>query len=127
MIVVAIADGLILTTLFLHGHCILIVQPYAGEYHFVNGLLHLNKTSRIFSRTVYASDCPLVTKRKTTFRGAKSNGSIAIEDGLKQLSVKSHVDSGAPVGYSPLDPKRIFTVVSTKYLISGKVKSGLRW
>ena len=78
--------------------------------------------SRVVPGSVYVRDRPLVMKRHTLIRGQKIDTS-GIGNVNNDLNAEDKVDSGAPKGFSPLNPIKTYSLVSKAYLIDGKVRA----
>ena len=84
--------------------------------------------NRVVPGSVYIRTRPLAQKRHSVIRGTNLRVPPAREgerenNGLGQFNKNSR--GTIPPGYSPLDVKRKYSVGSTHYLISGKVRKTL--
>lgn len=76
--------------------------------------------SRVVPGSVYVRDRPLVRRRSSQLRGQKLSMIVTEDDTHAANKV---VVAGVPKGFSPLDASKTFSLVSTAYLIKGKVGS----
>ena len=73
--------------------------------------------SRVVPGSVYVRDRPLVRKRSSQIRGQRPSMIEAGDD--VHSAIKA--DAGVPRGFTPLDANKTYSLVSTAYLIKGKV------